>query len=151
MTQLNSFDHLWALLAPAAEYNRKRSDCQGLWDSLPLQKQHVVFRVIQNKKFKGERLHPNPFFALEDNITAEPEFLTGTQQDEAWEHGIELVMVKYHDRYRICTRETQKLFELEVFQKWDKLEDWRKMKHSHGIGCNTWSRPTQTLVCSYAK
>jgi len=121
--ELSSFDHLWALLAPAPEYNRKRSDCQGLWDTLPLKKQHVVYRVLCNKKKKGERIHPNPFFALEDNINVEPEFLTGAQQDEAWEHNIPIVMVKHNDRYRICTAETQKLFELEFVQEWNKYLD----------------------------
>ncbi len=117
--ELSSFDHLWALLAPASEYNRKRSDCQGLWNSLPLKKQHVVYRVLCNKKAKGERIHPNPFFALEDNINVEPEFLTGPQQDEAWQYNIPIVMVKHNGRYRICTAETQKLFELEFVQEWN--------------------------------
>jgi len=123
MAELTSFDHFWALLSPAAEYNRKRTDCQGLWNTLPLHKQHVVFRVLQNKKAKGERIHPNPFFALEDNINVEPEFLTGTQQDEAWDNNIPIVMVKHQGKYRICTEETQKVFELEFVQKWEKYID----------------------------
>ncbi len=123
MAELTSFDHLWSLLNPAAEYNRKRSDVKGLWDTLPLHKQHVIYRVIQNKKSKGERIHPNPFFALEDNVNVEPEFLTGAQQDEAWDQGIPMVMVKYQKRYKICTEETQKLFELEFVQEWKRKDD----------------------------
>ena len=123
MAELTSFDNFWALLSPAAEYNRKRADCQGLWNSLPLKKQHVVYRIIRNKKEKGERIHPNPFFALEDNINAEPEFLTGTQQDEAWNNNIPIVMVKHHGRFLICTAETQKVFELEFVQKWERFVD----------------------------
>ena len=123
MATLTSFDHLGLLLAPAAEYNRKRSDCQGLWDTLPLSRQRIVYRVLRDKKAKGERVHPNPFFALEDNINVEPQFLTGTQQDEAWEQGTPLVMVKYQGNYRICTAEMQQQFELELVRPWKKRID----------------------------
>ena len=123
MEQLTSFDHLWLLLNPAPEYNHKKPDCQGLWNSLTLQKQHVIYRIIRSKKEKGERLHPNPFFALEDNINVEPTFLSGTQQDEAWADNIPLVMVKYRDRYVICTAETQQLFELEFVRQWEKINE----------------------------
>ncbi|MBO4689980.1 MAG: hypothetical protein J5621_03815 [Paludibacteraceae bacterium] len=128
MEQLTSFDHLWLLLNPAPEYNRKKPDCQGLWNSLTLKKQHVVYRIIRSKKEKGERLHTNPFFALEDNINVEPTFLTGPQQDEAWADGKPLVMVKYRDRYAICTAETQQLFELEFVREWEKSKEERKEK-----------------------
>lgn len=120
MAELTSFDHFWALLNPAPDYNRKRQECLGLWNSLTLKRQHVVYRILRDKKEKGLRIHPNPFFALEDNINAEPEFLTGTQQDEAWDNNIPLVMVRYQNLYRICTLETQTLFELEFVQKWER-------------------------------
>lgn len=123
MTDLSTFNHFWALLSPVAEYERKRTDCKTLWDSLPLQRQRVIYSVIKRKKENGERLHPNPFFALEDNINAEPTFLSGTEQEEAWEDKIPLVMVKYHDRYLICTEEMQKLFGLEFVMKWEKRDD----------------------------
>lgn len=123
MANLSSFDHLWSLLNPASEYLRKRKDVQSLWDTIPLQKQRVIYRVIRDKKEKGLRLHPNPFFALEDNINVEPEFLTGTQQDEAWDNNIPLVMVKYQGNFRICTKEIQELFDLEFVMDWSKFTD----------------------------
>ncbi|MBR5676633.1 MAG: hypothetical protein IKX20_00625 [Paludibacteraceae bacterium] len=123
MTDLSTFNYFWALVAPVAEYERKRNDCKALWDSLPIQRQRIIYRVIQRKKENGEKVHPNPFFALEDNINVEPDFLSGMQQEEAWERGIPLVMVKYHDRYLICTEETQKMFGLEFVMKWEKRVD----------------------------
>ena len=120
---MDTFNHLWALLDPSNSYLPQQECCRRIWSSLPLQRQRIIYSSLREKLQKGEKVHPNPKFALEDNMNAQPEFLTGTQQDEAWDNQIPMVMVKYQERYRICTEQTQKNFELEFVRKWERIID----------------------------
>ena len=117
----NTFDYLWRLLAPASTYDNKKDSCRALWNSFTLEQQRVIYAVLRNKKAQGEKIHPNPYFALEDNAYPEPDFLNGVQQDECWEQGIPLVMVEYKGRFPICTRATAELFQLKIHQEWIRI------------------------------
>ena len=48
-----------------------------------------------------------------------PEFLTGEQQDDCNARGIKLVQVRVDGKYRICTLETEKTFNLEHVCNWN--------------------------------
>ena len=48
-----------------------------------------------------------------------PDFLTGEQQDDCNARGIKLVQVRVDGKYRICTLETEKTFNLEHVCNWN--------------------------------
>lgn len=122
MSQLSSFDHLWSLLSPSSEYQRKREACKSLWDSFPLEHQRIIYASLHRQKERGESIHPNPCFALEDNVKAQPPFLTGTEIDEAWANGAALVQVRYNGLYKICTASDARSFGLHVVGPFEKEE-----------------------------
>jgi len=64
------FDTLWALLAPFGEFKRRRQACMALWDSFSPERQQDIFARIQGKLQRGEFVHDNPYFAIEDNSRA---------------------------------------------------------------------------------
>ena len=122
MAHLSSFDHLWALLRPSSEYQRKREACRSLWDSFPLERQRIIYAAIQRAKQRGEGIHPNPYFALEDHAKAEPPFLSGTEIEEAWADSIPLVQVRFNRLYKICTEADARSFGLTVVQPFNKID-----------------------------
>ena len=62
-----SFDSIWTLLAPFGEFKRRRLACMALWESYSPAKQQGIYARIQGKKQRGEFVHENPYFAIEDN------------------------------------------------------------------------------------
>ena len=116
---MTSFDYLWQVIDPADSYPQVKDTCRKIWDAQPLLRQRLIYATIQQKLRDGEKVHPNPKFALEDNLNAQPEFLNGIQQDECFLNGIPLVQVRYNGLYKICALATMKRFGL------DYIKDWR--------------------------
>ena len=115
---MTSFDYLWQVIDPADSYPQVKDTCRKIWDAQPLQRQRIIYATIKQKLRDGEKVHPNPKFALEDNLNAQPEFLNGIQQDECWMNGIPIVQVRYNGVYKICTLTTMKRFGLEFVKEW---------------------------------
>ena len=65
-----TFDTLWALLAPFGEFKRRRQACIALWDGFSPEQQQDIYARIQGKLQRGEFVHDNPYFAIEDNPRA---------------------------------------------------------------------------------
>ena len=64
------FDTIWTMLAPFGEFKRRRQACMALWDSFSPEQQQDIYARIQGKLQRGEFVHDNPYFAIEDNSRA---------------------------------------------------------------------------------
>ena len=62
-----SFDLIWDLLDPPAEYTPMRNYCQKMWDKLGEDKQQTIYHNIQNKKNNGKFVDFNPLYAIQKN------------------------------------------------------------------------------------
>lgn len=61
-----SFFSVWALLNPQGEYKRRYNACQRLWASYEPEMQQRVYTTLCEAMQRGERVSPNPYFAIED-------------------------------------------------------------------------------------
>ena len=102
-----TFDDIWKLLRPKGEYVRRVNACGKIWSGLALHRRKQIYETIRSLKAQGKYVNPNPLFAIQDNDTAEPEFLRGNEEGY-------LVQVFYEGRYRICTKETAEAFGLQI-------------------------------------
>ena len=57
---------IWALLEPQGEYKRRRRACERLWNSYAPEMQQRIYNRIAEALQRGERVNPNPYFAIED-------------------------------------------------------------------------------------
>ena len=57
---------IWALLKPQGEYKRRRRACERLWNSYAPEMQQRIYNRIAEALQRGERVNPNPYFAIED-------------------------------------------------------------------------------------
>ncbi|MBR7153709.1 MAG: hypothetical protein IKD12_00170 [Paludibacteraceae bacterium] len=57
---------IWALLKPQGEYKRRRRVCERLWDSYDNEMQQRIYNRLAEALQRGERVNPNPYFAIED-------------------------------------------------------------------------------------
>ena len=63
-----SFISMWALLKPQGEYKRRRRGCERLWESYDEATRQQVYDTIYAAKQRGDRINPNPYFAIEDVV-----------------------------------------------------------------------------------
>ena len=118
---MSTFDYLWQLLDPAGTYTVQKESCKRIWNTLPLQRQRIIYATIRAKQQKGEKVHPNPKFALEDNLNAQPDFLDGYEIDEAWEQNVPLVQVHFNGLYKICRLADAQAFGLTIARPFDQM------------------------------
>ena len=64
---MKTFNDLWQLLAPKAEYANRRKACFALWNELTENQQDVLYDVISDKLSKGKFVDYNPLFAIKNN------------------------------------------------------------------------------------
>lgn len=74
-----TFEEIWKLLNPQGEFKRRRGACERLWQGYEAGKQEAIYKKIAGKLQRGEFVHQNPYFAIEDNsvdITPRKEILS---------------------------------------------------------------------------
>ena len=118
---MNTFDYLWQLLDPGNAYTSQKDTCRRMWSALPLQRQRIIYATIRDKQLHGDKVHPNPKFALEDNLNAQPEFLTGAEVEMCWDEGTPVVQVLYGRLHKLCTLEQAQRFGLEIEHPFNRL------------------------------
>ena len=124
---MKTIDHwtpLWNALYQNGASAKSEDATQRFWLSLPPEQQAQVSQTIVRKVAAGDFVWYNPIRAIQENIrrmqpTAQPEFLSGAEQDKATKKGIKLVQVKYDNKYLICTLQTEKDFNLEHVCNWN--------------------------------
>ena len=62
-----SFEEFWILHAPMPEYQHMRNYCEKIWNSLPPEKQDIIYRTIEEKKKKNLFVDYNPYYAIQKN------------------------------------------------------------------------------------
>ena len=62
-----TFEAMWALLSPQGEFKRRRGACERLWQGYEAARQETIYKKIAGKLQRGEFVHQNPYFAIEDN------------------------------------------------------------------------------------
>ena len=80
------------------------------WRTLPAIKKITLVEKIKTGEWKKPRLD----WLIDDFVVPEPEFLHG---DEAQD----VVQVKYNGGFRLCSRETQRLYNLEFVREWNSV------------------------------
>lgn len=66
------FEQIWSLLQPQGEFKRRRGVCERLWQSYEAARQEEIYQRIAGKLQRGEYVHQNPYFAIEDNAITLP-------------------------------------------------------------------------------
>ena len=64
---MRTFNELWELLSPKAEYANRRRACYDLWNNLPENRQDALYDTISDKLSKGKFVDYNPLFAMKNN------------------------------------------------------------------------------------
>jgi hypothetical protein len=64
---MKTFNDIWLLLSPKAEYANRKRACYDLWCQLSAEQQDVLYETISEKLSKGKFVDYNPLFALKNN------------------------------------------------------------------------------------
>jgi len=64
---MDSFDFIWQLLNPQAQYANRKRACYEMWQSFSEDKREHISRVIKDKLAKGKFVDYNPYFAIKRN------------------------------------------------------------------------------------
>ena len=106
------FEKFWKYFAPSAEYQNRRAATQMIFEA----RSEVAQKALVEAAQEGGGCHPddkqNPYFYVQDFPEPQPEWKTGGETGE------DLVQVRYNGAYKICTRDTMKLFGLEWVRDW---------------------------------
>ena len=64
---MRTFEEIWQLLSPKAEYANRRRACYTLWKALSEEEKDKLYDAISDKLSKGKFVDYNPLFALKNN------------------------------------------------------------------------------------
>ena len=120
----SSFDHMWELLNPSREFQNMRSKCEtALWNTLSLPMQHRVYRLIRDRKRRGETVHPNPWYAIVNARDAEPTNYNGDARIDDLSNTTKMVVASYKNLAGIYTLEEALALKLRIIRKFEPLKD----------------------------
>ncbi len=109
------FNTIWQLLLENGASPRKEEGTRRYWLSLNEEEQMTAFNNISRKLAARDFVHYDPIRAIKENSwqakEQQPVFLKGNEDGD-------LVQVRYHGLYKICTRATMELFGLEWVRDW---------------------------------
>ena len=109
------FNTIWQLLLQNGASPRKEEGTRQYWNTLDGAKQQAAFTNISRKLAAQDFVHYDPIRAIKENSwrakEPQPEWLKGNE-------GGDIVQVKYHDSFKLCTRDTMEQFGLEWVRDW---------------------------------
>ena len=113
-----TFEQIWQVLYDNGASTKKEEGTRRFWATLSLEEQEYAFTTISAKVQEGRFVQYDPIRAIKENIRwlkkAEPDFLSGADQDRLSAQGIPMVQVHYNGTYKICTRQTALDFHLPI-------------------------------------
>ena len=113
-----SFDYMWDLLNPPREFHNMRGKCEtNLWNTLSIHMQHRVYRLIRDKKRRGEAIHPNPWYAIVNARDAEPTNYNGDGRVDDLVKTTKMVVAWYKERAGIYTLEEALALKLSIIRE----------------------------------
>ena len=108
------FKDFWFLFsAPKDKLNRENA-CRRLWESTTFSraKKQAIIKELTNHQMDGTFTEErNPYFFLNNFPEPQPTFLRGDESGD-------IVQVRYNGAYKLCTRETMELFNLQWERDW---------------------------------
>ena len=110
MEKDTDFMDFWTLYRPnEIRFPNRKIATYRLWRSrLPATQKAMLAYVTENRVPEWK----NPYFFVQEFLDPEPDFLRG---DEA----VAEVQVRYNGRFKICSRETMRLFNLDFVRDWN--------------------------------
>ena len=116
----SSFDYMWDLLNPPREFHNMRGKCEtNLWNTLSIHMQHRVYRLIRDKKRRGESVHPNPWYAIVNARDAEPTNYNGDTRIDELVKTTKMVVAWYKERAGIYTLEEALALKLSIIREFN--------------------------------
>ena len=107
---------MWQLLLANGASLRKEEGTRRYWLTLSDEQQSCAFNNISRKLAARDFVHYDPIRAIKENNwqvkEPQPQFLKGNEKGD-------LVQVRYNGLFKICTRETMNLFNLEFVKNWN--------------------------------
>ena len=103
------FEKFWNLYEPAHEFHNRYGATKVAFEQRSEAARRAMIASLE--KHPGMKGSPNPYFFVVDYPEPEPEFLRGDESGD-------IVQVKYRGAYKLCTRDTMKLFGLEWVLDW---------------------------------
>lgn len=105
----NDFNEFWDAYHPnEIRFPRRRAATFRAWNErTPAARKAMLEKV----KKEGAPEWKNPYFFVQDFPEPKPEFLRGDE-------GGDIVQVRYNGAYKLCYRDTMKLFGLEWVRDW---------------------------------
>ena len=110
---LDFMDFWFLFSAPKEKLNRENA-CRRLWESQTFSraKKQAIIKELTNHQMDGTFTEErNPYFFLNNFPEPQPDFLRGDESGD-------IVQVRYNGAYKLCTRETMNLFNLEWVRDW---------------------------------
>ena len=110
---LDFMDFWFLFSAPKDKLNRENA-CRRLWESTTFSraKKQAIIKELTNHQMDGTFTEErNPYFFLNNFPEPQPTFLRGDESGD-------IVQVRYNGAYKLCTRETMELFNLEWVRDW---------------------------------
>ena len=110
---LDFMDFWFLFSAPKDKLNRENA-CRRLWESTTFTraKKQAIIKELTNHQMDGTFTEErNPYFFLNNFPEPQPVFLRGDESGD-------IVQVRYNGAYKLCTRETMELFNLQWERDW---------------------------------
>ena len=110
---LDFMDFWFLFSAPKDKLNRENA-CRRLWESTTFSraKKHAIMKELTEHQMNGTLTEErNPYFFLNNFPEPQPVFLRGDESGD-------IVQVRYNGAYKLCTRETMELFNLQWERDW---------------------------------
>lgn len=116
----SSFDHMWDLLNPSREFLNMRAKCEtALWNTLSIHMQHRIYRLIRDRKRRGEVINPNPWYAIVNARDAEPTNYNGDARIDELAGTTKMVVAWYKERAGIYTLEEALALKLSIIRRFN--------------------------------
>ena len=120
----SSFDYMWNLLNPPREFHNMRTKCETtLWNALTIHMQHRIYRLIRDKKRRGETIQPNPWYAIVNARDAEPTNYNGDARVDEIAKTTPMVIAWYKERAGIYTLEEALALNLNIIRDFKLLNN----------------------------
>ena len=112
------FEPLWQALYENGSSAKNKEATYRFWRGLSTEEQEAACTIIIQKVAQKSFVLYDPIRAIKEAIRklkpAEPDFLSGAEQDRLRANGVAMVQVHYNGTYKICTRETAEAFGLTI-------------------------------------
>ena len=106
----NTFEVIWAFLAPSEQYANRRDACERFWQGLSLAKQRQIYATFVWQREQKIALDENPYFALSH---CQPKPFNYNGANVPLPNDTKLFIAKYGEHYGVYSKLDTEAFEME--------------------------------------